>query len=154
MTKKTDLRATIDEVKKRISEFWSDLNNFGIIQRFIIVLALFAMVTIWPMELFKVEHISQGVEEGTRYSPALTESNIVRQEFSPNYETVRNIDVYIANDPDSIDTLESVFRLYNRQGECLLEYFFDLAGESGRPMVAPTNVMYILLRWVNHHRNL
>ena len=129
MIKKTELKATIDEVKKGISEFWSGLNNFGIIQRFIVVLMLFAMITIWPMGLFQVEHTSCGSEEGSRFSPALTETDVVRQEFSPNYESVTTIDVYVANDADSVDTMEAVFRLYNTRGEVLVEYFFNLADE-------------------------
>lgn len=121
-----DIKARITFVGNKWNNFGSTLQVLGIFQRTIIVLAVFLMITIWPMGLFEVEHVSQGVEDGTRYSPALTESEIVRQEFSPNYETVKTIDVYIANDPNSVDTMDAVFRLYNRQGEVLKEYDFDL----------------------------
>ena len=113
-------------LETRMKILWGTLNNFGIFQRFIIAIAIVSMVLIWPAGLFKVGHVSVGNMEGTRVSTPLTETEVVRQEFSPNYEMVKSIDIYATNNPDSFDTMQVVFRLYNRTGGCLLEYKFAL----------------------------
>lgn len=99
--------------------------SFGIIQKTIIILAIFIMSCVWPAEAFPVKHISQSGLDNYRISNPTNEENFVRQEFSPNFEQVESISVYISNDPDSIDTLKSVFRLYDYTGNCLKEYFFQ-----------------------------
>lgn len=122
-----DIKEKINSVGNKWNVFWGSLQHLGIFQRTLIVLALFMMITIWPMGLYSVEHVSSGNMDGTRYSTALTEVDVARQEFAPNYETLNSISVYVANSEDSVDTMEVAFRLYNRVGVCLLEYFFNLA---------------------------
>ncbi len=99
--------------------------RFGIIQKVIIVLTVFAMSIVWPLGAFPVSHVSTSVWDGMRISGPSNENEYVRQEFSPNFEKLKSISVYVANDPDSIDTMRSVLRVYDYTGKCLSENYFQ-----------------------------
>lgn len=101
-------------------------NRFGIIQKTILVLAVLAMSIVWPLGAFPVHHVSEGMWDGARMSGPSSEESFVRQEFSPNFEQLDSVSVYVCNSPDSFDTMKSVFRLYDYQGICLKEIFFQL----------------------------
>lgn len=100
--------------------------RFGIIQKVIIVLAVLAMSVVWPLGAFPVSHISTCEWDGMRISGPSNENEYVRQEFSPNFEQLKSISVYVANDPDSIDTMKAVLRVYDYTGNCLSENYFQL----------------------------
>ena len=93
-------------------------NRFGIIQKTILVIAAFAMSVIWPLGAFPVHHVSEGMWDGARMSGPSSEESFVRQEFSPNFEQLDSVSVYVCNSPDSFDTMKSVFRLYDYAGLC------------------------------------
>ena len=116
----------VQDFGQKLSAFFGTLQNFGIVQRLIIVLALISMIFIWPAGVFEIEHMSTGTEEESRISSPLTETEVVRQYFSPNYEKVKSINVYVANEKDSVDTMEVAFRLYNQYGVCILQHIFAL----------------------------
>lgn len=100
-------------------------DRFGIIQKFVIVLALFVMSLIWPAGLFPVNQVSESAEEYSMISNPSDAEVFFRQEFAPTFDEVNSISVYIANDPEAMDTMLSVFRLYNTSGICLQEYSFQ-----------------------------
>lgn len=98
--------------------------RFGIIQKCILAAALFAMTVIWPLGAFPVTQISEGTQTGTEgawISGPSNETDFVRQEFVPNYEQLQAISVYAANNPDSVDTMQVVLRVYDYTGTCLSE---------------------------------
>lgn len=101
-------------------------SRLGIISITIIILAIFSMSVIWPMGAFPVNQSSSASLEGARVSNPSNESNFIRQDFSPMYEDLQSISVYLSNDADSIDTMKCVFRLYDYTGKYFLEYFFQL----------------------------
>lgn len=100
--------------------------RFGIIQKVILVLAVFAMSMVWPMGAFPVSHVSNCQWDGMRMSGASNETDFVRQEFSPNFEKLESVSVYVVNDPDSFDTMKAVLRVYDYTGTCLSENYFQL----------------------------
>ncbi len=101
--------------------------RFGIIQKCILAAALLAMTVIWPLGAFPVTQISEGAEtEGTWISGPGNETDVVRQEFVPNYEQLRAISVYAANNQDSVDTMQVVLRVYDYTGTCLGESLIQL----------------------------
>lgn len=100
--------------------------RFGIIQKVILVLAVFAMSVVWPLGTFKVTHVSEGTWDGMRMSGASNETDFVRQEFAPNFEALEAVSVYVCNDAESFDTMQVVFRLYDYTGRCLSEKFLQL----------------------------
>ncbi len=100
--------------------------RFGIIQKVILILAVLAMSVVWPMGAFTVSHLSTCEWNGMRFSGPSNESGYVRQEFSPNFESLESISVYIVNDPDSIDTMKAVLRVYDYTGTCLSENYFQV----------------------------
>lgn len=100
--------------------------RLGIIQKTILVLAIFMMSVVWPLGAFPVSHISTCEWDGMRISGPSNENEYVRQEFSPNFEQLKSISVYVANDPDSIDTMKAVLRVYDYTGNCLSENYFQL----------------------------
>jgi len=102
------------------------LDRFGIIQKVIIVLAFLAMSLVWPLGAFPVSHVSTSQWDGLRMSGPSNEGGFVRQEFSPNYEQLESVSVYVVNDPESIDTMQAVLRIYDYAGTCLYEDFFQL----------------------------
>lgn len=95
--------------------------RFGIIQKFIFIVALFAMVTIWPMQLYPVTQVSTGQYEDYIVSNPSTEERQIRQDFVPLYENIQEISVFVSNDPDSVDSLLAAFRIYDSKGQCLYE---------------------------------
>lgn len=101
-------------------------NRFGIIQKVILVLAIFLMSVVWPLGAFPVSHVSTCEWDGMRISGPSNENEYVRQEFSPNFEQLESISVYVANDPDSIDTMQAVLRVYDYTGKCLAENYFQV----------------------------
>ncbi len=100
--------------------------RFGIIQKMIIILAVFAMSVIWPLGAFPVSQVSSCQWDGQRMSGPSSEAGFVRQEFSPNFEKLQEISVYVVNNPDSFDTMKAVLRVYDYTGACLSETFFQL----------------------------
>lgn len=100
--------------------------RFGIIQKVILVLAVLAMSVVWPMGAFPVSHLSTSMWDGMRFSGPSNESGYVRQEFSPNFDNLESISVYVVNDPDSIDTMKAVLRVYDYTGVCLSENYFQV----------------------------
>lgn len=100
--------------------------RFGVIQKVIIVLAVFAMTVIWPLGAFPVSHVSFSQWDGQRMSGPSNEEGFVRQEFSPNFEKLESISVYVVNDPEYIDTMQAVLRVYDYTGVCLAEKFFQV----------------------------
>lgn len=102
-------------------------NKLGIIRATIIVLGLFAVSVIWPMGKFTTEYKSTGTWDGIRFIGPGTEENIIRQEFSPNFDNLTSVSVYIVNEPDSFDTLETFFRVYSLDGTVLAESKVNLA---------------------------
>ena len=100
--------------------------RFGIIQKVILVLTFFAMSVIWPLRAFSVSQVSTCEWDGMRMSGVSNETDYVRQEFSPNFEQLKSVSVYVTNNPDSFDTLNAVLRIYDYTGVCLSENFFQL----------------------------
>lgn len=100
--------------------------RLGIIQKLIIVAAVFAMTLIWPFQAIDVSHVSEAQWDGMRISGASNEAGFVRQEFSPNFEQLQSISVYVVNDRDSFDTMQAFLRVYDYTGACLSENFFNL----------------------------
>lgn len=103
------------------------MNKLGIIRATIIVLGLFAMSVIWPMGKFTADYMSAGTWDGIRFIGPGTEENVIRQEFSPNFDNLTSVSVYIVNEPDSFDTLETFFRVYSLDGTVLAESKVNLA---------------------------
>ena len=99
--------------------------RLGIIQKVILVLAVFAMSVVWPLGAFPVSHVSTCEWDGMRISGPSNENEYVRQEFSPNFEKLESISVYVANDPESIDTMQAVLRVYDYTGALLSENYFQ-----------------------------
>ena len=96
-------------------------NRLGIIRAMIIVLGLFVISVVWPMGKFRTAFSSEGTWDGIRFIGPGTEDSIIRQEFSPNFEHLSALSVYIVNEPDSFDTMETVLRVYSMSGEVLGE---------------------------------
>ena len=95
--------------------------RFGIIQRCIMLIALAAMVMIWPMQLFPVSQVSEGTSEAYTVSNPSNEDKQIRQDFIPLYEKIKQISILVCNDAESLDSLKAVFRIYDQSGKCLLE---------------------------------
>ncbi len=102
-------------------------NKLGIIRASILLLGLFAVSVIWPMGKFTTEYKSTGTWDGIRFIGPGTEENVIRQEFSPNFDNLTSVSVYIVNEPDSFDTLETFFRVYSLDGTVLAESKVNLA---------------------------
>ncbi len=102
-------------------------NKLGIIRASILLLGLFAVSVIWPMGKFTTEFKSTGTWDGIRFIGPGTEENVIRQEFSPNFDNLTSVSVYIVNEPDSFDTLETFFRVYSLDGTVLAESKVNLA---------------------------
>lgn len=100
--------------------------RFGILQKLILAAAVFAMTVIWPLGAFPVTQLSECHTDGTWFSGPSNESGFVRQEFSPNFERLNSISVYVVNDPDSVDTMQVALRVYDYTGTCLKESIFGL----------------------------
>ena len=96
-------------------------NKLGIIRASILLLGLFAVSVIWPMGKFTTEFRSAGSWDGMRFIGPGTEENVIRQEFSPNFDNLTSASVYIVNEPDSFDTMETFFRVYSLDGTVLAE---------------------------------
>ena len=102
-------------------------NKLGIIRASILLLGLFVVSVIWPMGKFTTEYKSTGTWDGIRFIGPGTEENVIRQEFSPNFDNLTSVSVYIVNEPDSFDTLETFFRVYSLDGTVLAESKVNLA---------------------------
>lgn len=113
------------QIKKRKWKIHS-YPRLGIIQRTLVVIMLVAMSLVWPAGAFPVVQHSGSDLTDYRISNLSNETEFVRQEFSPTFENLKSISVYICNNPDSVDTMKAVFRLYDYTGTCLLESFFQV----------------------------
>ncbi|SDA66003.1 hypothetical protein SAMN02910368_01862 [Lachnospiraceae bacterium G11] len=102
-------------------------NRQGIIRATIIALGLFAVSVIWPMGKFTADYKSVGTWDEVRFIGPGTEDNVIRQEFSPTFDNLTSVSVYIVNEPDSFDTLETFFRVYSLDGTVLAESKVNLA---------------------------
>ena len=102
-------------------------NKLGIIRASILLLGLFVVSVIWPMGKFTTEYKSTGTWDGIRFIGPGIEENVIRQEFSPNFDNLTSVSVYIVNEPDSFDTLETFFRVYSLDGTVLAESKVNLA---------------------------
>lgn len=102
-------------------------SRIGIIRATIIVLGLFAMSVVWPMGKFKTTYKSTATWDEVRFIGPGTEDSVIRQEFSPNYEKIDSMSVYIVNEADSFDTLETFLRIYSLSGDVLYESKVNLA---------------------------
>lgn len=100
--------------------------RFGILQKFIITVALLVMTLVWPAGLFPVSQSSQGSVEGAVLSNPSSADAFFRQEFSLMFENPDSIAVYVSNDLESLDTLLAAFRIYNTSGICLQETKFQV----------------------------
>lgn len=100
--------------------------RFGIIQRLILAAAFLTMTVIWPLGAFPVTQLSECRTDGAWFSGPSNETGFVRQEFSPNFEKLNSISVYVVNDPDSVDTMQVALRVYDYTGACLKESIFQL----------------------------
>lgn len=100
--------------------------RFGILQKLILAVAFLFMTVIWPLGAFPVTHLSECRTDATWFSGPSNESGFVRQEFSPNFEQLNSISVYVVNDPDSIDTMQVALRVYDYTGVCLKESILQL----------------------------
>lgn len=100
--------------------------RFGIIQKSIMLIAFFAIISIWPLQFFSVNQVSNGSNEAYTVSNPSNEDKHIRQDFVPLYEKIKSISVMVCNDPDSLDSLRAAFRIYDRTGKVLLEEFVNV----------------------------
>lgn len=100
--------------------------RFGIIQKVILALAVFAMSVVWPLGAFSVAHVSEGTWDGVRMSGASNETDFVKQDFVPVCEDLDAVSVYICNDADSFDTMQVAFRIFDHAGQRVSEHFLQL----------------------------
>lgn len=103
------------------------LPRFGIIQRTICVIAIFMMSVVWPMGFFTVDEVSDCDTDNLQLSGPSNAEGFVLQEFSPMFNKLQSILIYVTNEAESIESLKGALRLYDYQGNCLVDTTFQLA---------------------------